>query len=70
MTFSRFRSPFLSDLYCSHSEVKPFVKIKLIAAKLKQGPDRWAVLLVRDREVNGSKPGVVKYFCTHKETFI
>ena len=39
MTFSRFRSSFLSDLYCSHSEVKLVAKIKSIAAKQEEGPD-------------------------------
>ena len=31
----------------------------------------WTVLLVRDREVNGSNHGVGvdNYFCTHKEKF-
>ena len=29
----------------------------------------WTVLLVRDREVNGSNHGVDNYFCTHKEKF-
>ena len=32
VTFSRFRSSFLSDVYCSHSEVKLVVNIKSVAA--------------------------------------
>ena len=32
VTFSRFRSSFLSDLYCSHSEIKLVANIKSIAA--------------------------------------
>ena len=32
VTFSRFRSSFLNDLYCSYSEVKLVAKIKAIAA--------------------------------------
>ena len=39
VTFSRFRSSFLSDLYCSHSEVKLAAKIKLIAAFQQAGTD-------------------------------
>ena len=39
MTFSRFRSSFVSDLYCSHSEVKLVVYMKLLAAWQKEGPD-------------------------------
>ena len=30
VTFFRFRSSFLSDLYCAHSELKLVAKIKLI----------------------------------------
>ena len=37
VTFSRFRSSFLSDLYCSHSEIKLFDKLKSIAALKRQG---------------------------------
>ena len=32
VTFSRFPSPFPSDLNCSHSEAKPVSKRKVIAA--------------------------------------
>ena len=39
VTFSRFRSSFLSDLYYSHSEVKLFSKIKSIAALQEEGLD-------------------------------
>ena len=71
MTFSRFRSSFLSDLYCSHSEVKLVAKVKLIANRINHSKSKglkaeWAVFLVSEREVNGSNPGVVNYFCTRK----
>ena len=39
VTFSRLRSAFLSDLFCSLTEVKLDAKIKSIAAFLKEGPD-------------------------------
>ena len=39
VTFSRFSSSFLSDLCCSHSEIKLVAKIKLVAARRKQGTD-------------------------------
>ena len=39
MTFSRFRSSFLSDLYCSHSDTKLVAKIISIAAQQEEGPD-------------------------------
>ena len=32
VTFSRFRSSFLSDVYCAHTEVKLFAKMKSISA--------------------------------------
>ena len=54
VTFSRFRSAFLSDLYCSHSEVKHSNKKGLI--------DEWAVHLIMGRDLNGSNPGGVKCF--------
>ena len=57
--------------YCSHSEVKLVAKIKSIAAsELKGGKAEWAVILVSEREVHGSNPGVVNYFFTHNEKFI
>ena len=39
MNFSSFRSSCLSDLFCSHSEVKLVAKIKSIAAKKEEGLD-------------------------------
>ena len=39
VTFSRFGSSFLSDLYCSHSELKLVAKIRLITAKQEEGTD-------------------------------
>ena len=39
VTFSRFRSSFLSDLYYSHSEVKLVANIKSVAAYQQEGPD-------------------------------
>ena len=58
MTFSRFRSSFLSNLYCSHSEVRLVVNINwlqhikntVLMAQLE-------VLGVTDREVSGTNPG-------------
>ena len=48
VTFSRFRSSFLSDLYCSHSEVK--LKYKRLQHSEKQKViAEWVVLQVRDR---------------------
>ena len=35
VTFSRFGSSFLSDFFCSHSEVKLVAYIKSVAAKQK-----------------------------------
>ena len=40
VTFSRFRSSVLSDIYCSYSEVKLVVIINSVAAYQKVGPDR------------------------------
>ena len=61
MTFSRFRSSFLSDLLHSlRSKACCYYKIgcyiKLIAES--------AVHLIRDWEVNGSNPSVVEKFST------
>ena len=39
VTFSRFRSSFLSDLYCSDSEVKLVAEITTIAAQQQAGID-------------------------------
>ena len=39
VTFSRFHFSFLSDLDCSHSEVKRVAKIKLIPTLQGEGPD-------------------------------
>ena len=58
VTFSRFRSSFLSDLYGSHSAVKlvaninwlHYIKNKVLMTQLE-------VLGVTVREVNGSNPG-------------
>ena len=62
------RSSFLSDLYCSHSEVKLVAKIKLIAEKEEEGfITEWAVLLVGDREGHCSNPGVVNIFAPLKK---
>ena len=36
VTFSCFHSSFLSDVYCSHSEVKPVANIKSVAAALNE----------------------------------
>ena len=71
MTFSRFCSSFLSNLYCSHSEVKLVANInwshhskkKFLMAQLE-------VLGVTVREVSGSNPGGGKVFCTHEEKLI
>ena len=68
MTFSRFRSSFLSDLYCSHYEVKlvahmnwlPHIKIKVLMEQLE-------VLGVTVREVSGSNPGGGKVFAPMKK---
>ena len=60
VTFSRFRSSFLSDLYCSHSEVKLVANIKSVTAKQNKGLiAEWSVHQVMNREVSG---GGVKYF--------
>ena len=60
-TFSRFHYAFLTDLNCSHSEVKLVPNINwLQQTNLRVCWPHWAVLLVRDQEVNGSNPGVVK----------
>ena len=40
VTPSRFRSSFLSEHYCSRSEVKLVANINLVAAYQKVGPDR------------------------------
>ena len=39
VTFSGFRSSFLSDLVCSHSEVELVADIKAIAAYQNEGPE-------------------------------
>ena len=63
MTFSRFRSSFLSNLYCSHSEVKVVANInwlqKVLMAQLE-------VLGLTVREVSDSNRGGGKFFCTHE----
>ena len=68
MTFSRFRSLFLSNLYCSHSEVKlvaslnwlQHIKNTVLMAQLE-------VPVVTVREVNGSNPGGGKVFAPMKK---
>ena len=62
VTFSRFRTSFLSDFYCSHSKVKLVANKKTVCSNKMGLIAEWAVVLVRDREVNGSYPGVVKCF--------
>ena len=70
VTCSLFPSSFLNDLYCSYSEVEIVAKRKSIAACDKKCLiAEWAVLLVRDRAIHGSNPGVVNNFCTHNEKF-
>ena len=41
--FSRFCSSFLSDRYCSHSDIKLVANIKSVATKQKQGTGSWVV---------------------------
>ena len=65
VTFSLFRASFLRNLYCSHSEVKLVAKISSISALQKEETDSRV-----GREVHGSNPVVVNYFCNHKEKFI
>ena len=68
VTFSHFRSSFLSDLYCSHSEVKLVAKIKSIAAWQEEGAhSRVGIVSGQGAEVDDSNPDVVNSFCTHKE---
>ena len=65
MTFSRFRSSFLSDLFCSHSEVKLVANIKSVAAyESKRQIGQSVVQKVIKREVIGSNRGGVKCFFT------
>ena len=67
MTFSRFRSLFLSVPYCFHSEVKLVANIKSVTAKQGQGPvDEWAAHMIMDPEVSGSNLGGVKCFSTRQ----
>ena len=61
MTFSRFCSSFLSDLYCSHFEIKLVANIKSVVECRNQGQiAQLAVHMVMNREINGSIPGGVK----------
>ena len=56
VTFSRFRSSFLTDLYCPQSEVKLVANVKSVAAYKKQGSiAEWSVQLIMDREFSGQK---------------
>ena len=62
MISSCFRSSFLSDLFCSHSEVKLIANIKLVAAKKEETNSTVSSAYGYEREVNGSKHGGVKCF--------
>ena len=65
MTFSRFRSSFLSDLFCSHSEVKLVANTKSVVAYESKGQIAQSeVQKVIKREVNGWNRGGVKCFST------
>ena len=58
MTFLRFRSSFLSDLFCSHSEVKLVANINWLQhSKNKVLMVQLELLGVTVREVNDSNPG-------------
>ena len=58
VTFSRFRSSVVSDLYCSHFEVKLVANINWLQQnKNKVLREKLEVLGVTVREVNGSNPG-------------
>ena len=71
MTFSRFRSSLLSNLYCSHSEVKLVANINWLQhSKNEDMMAEFEVLGVTFREVSGSHPGGEKCFCTHEEKLI
>ena len=64
MISSCFRSYFLSDLYCPHSEVKIVANIKLVAAK-KEGQIAQSAVgsaYGYERVVNGSNHDLVKCF--------
>ena len=68
VTFSRFRSSFLSNLYCSHSEVKPVANINWLQhIKKKVLMAQWEVLGVTVREVIGSNPGGERFFAPMKK---
>ena len=61
--FSRFRSSFFSDLYWSHSEVKLVANINWLQhSKNKVLIAQLEVLWVTVREVNGSNPGLERFF--------
>ena len=57
MTFSSFRSSFLSDLYCSHSEVNLIASINWLQRSNKVLMAQLALHEVMDQEVTGSNPG-------------
>ena len=62
MSSSCFRSSFLSDLYCSLSEVKLVANIKLVAAKKDGINSRVGSAYGYERKVNGSIHDGVKCF--------
>ena len=62
MISSCFRSSFLSDLFCSHSELKLVANIKLVAAKKEGTNSTVGCAYGYEREVNGSNHGGVKCF--------
>ena len=62
MISSCFRSYFLSDLYCSHSEVKLVANIKLVAAKKEGTNNTVGSAYGYERVVNGSNHNGVKCF--------
>ena len=63
LTFSRFRSSILSDLFCSYSEVKLVANINWLQHSKKTVLLAQLELIgVRFREVNGSNPGRGKVF--------
>ena len=57
MISSCFRSSFLSDLFCSHSELKLVANIKLVALKKEGTNSTVGSAYGYEREVNGSNQG-------------
>ena len=65
VSFSRFRSSFLSDVYCSHSEVNLVANIKSFLHIYSKGLiTQWSERLVMYLEINGSKSSGANFFST------